>query len=144
LTKEKSALALEKASLSRANKIFKKQVHLQLVLKFEHQEKMAEFTLQVKQVALEQTIMKQKHSEEKSPVELLAKNFFQTWNYQQREIQKEKQEERKEATKDKKAKKVADRLQIVSSDMLRTNQINGGTFPSPGLTLQQVSSFSFV
>jgi hypothetical protein len=73
LAKEKSALALEKASLSRANKFFKKQVDLQLVLKFEHQEKMTEFGLQVKQVALEQTILKWKHSEDKSRVELLAK-----------------------------------------------------------------------
>jgi hypothetical protein len=105
---------------------------------------MAEFGLQVKQVALEQTILKQKHSEDKSRVELLAKKNIQTWNYQQRENQKEKEEQRKEATKDKKAKKVANSLQIVSSDMLRTNRINGGTFPSPGLTLQQVSSFSFI
>jgi hypothetical protein len=54
---------------------------------------MAEFGLQLKQVTLEQSKQKQKHSEGKTRDDLKAKKHFQTWNYEQRELQKEKQEQ---------------------------------------------------
>jgi hypothetical protein len=138
LSQEKSFWRDEKRRLTRSCKTLQKQVNDQLLLKYKHQQTMAEFGLQVKQVALEQMKLKQKNSDEKSEKDMNAKKEFQTWNFQQREIQKEKESQRREETKDKKAKKVADRLQIVSSEMLRTNRLNGGTFPNPGMNLQQV------
>jgi hypothetical protein len=67
---------------------------------------------------------------------------FQTWTYAQRGLQKEKELQRKEKIEEKKNKKVAERLQVISSDMLRTNRISGGAFPNPGLSLQEVSHLS--
>jgi hypothetical protein len=143
LSQEKSFWRDEKVRLTRSCKTLQKQVNDQLVPKYKHQQAMAEFGFQVKQVALEQLKLKQKNCNEKSEKDMNAKKEFQTWNFQQRETQKEKESQQREETKDKKAKKVADRLQIVLSEMLRTNRINGGTFPSPGMNLQQVRTSFF-
>ena len=139
LVSEKNAWKDERKSLSTSNKSLKKLVNDQLEAKYKHQQRMAELALEVKQVALASAKHKQQLSADRNLTNLQAKKEFHTWNYNQRELQKEKELQRKEETKDKKAKKVADRLQIVSSDMLRTNRLNGGTFPSPGLRLEQVS-----
>jgi hypothetical protein len=44
---------------------------------------------------------------------------------------------RKEDAKAKKLKTHAERIQVVSSDMLRTSRLNGGSFPSPALNVQE-------
>jgi hypothetical protein len=140
LVDERAAWKAEKKTLSSSNKSLTKQANLQLDARYKHQQRMAELNLEVKQVALEQSKQKKKQSEDRTVENFNAKKAFHTWNYEQREKQKEKELQRKEDVKEKKARKVADRLQIVSSDMLRsTNRINGGTFPSPGLGLQEVS-----
>jgi hypothetical protein len=78
--------------------------------------------------------------EAKNKEALQQRKEFQTWTYTQRGPQKEKELQRKEEIKEKKSKKVAEQLQVVSSDMLvRINRINGGVFPNPGLSLQEVS-----
>ena len=60
------------------------------------------------------------------------------YNFKKRDAFKIADQKRKEDAKTKKAKTHADRIQVVSSDMLRTSRLNGGSFPSLGLTLQEV------
>ena len=55
---------------------------------------------------------------------------------------KENDISRKEENQREKTKQHADRIQIVSSEMLRTNRLNGGSFPNPGLGFQEVSTES--
>jgi hypothetical protein len=93
-------------------------------------------------VALAQGKQIKVNLEAKNKEALQQRKEFQTWTYAQRGLQKEQELQRKEEIKEKKSKKVAERLQVDSSDMLRTNRINGGAFPNPGLTLQEVSNLS--
>jgi hypothetical protein len=100
---------------------------------------MAEIALKGKEVLLAQGQQRKLNLEAKSKEILQQRKDFQSWTYEQRGLQKEKDLQRKEEIKEKKTKKVADRLQIVSGEMLRTNRLNGGAFPTPALRLEEVS-----
>jgi hypothetical protein len=139
LVKEKSELKTLHQNATKEVKLLNKKVNDQTDAKYAHQQKMAEIALEGKQVTLAQGRQKKLNLEAKNQKVLQQRKEFQTWTYAQRGLQKEKELLRKEELKDKKSKKVAERLQVVSSDMLRTNRINGGAFPNPGLSLQEVS-----
>jgi hypothetical protein len=143
LITEKNAWKKERQALSRDVKSLKTKVSDQAGAKYAHQQKMAEIALEGKHVVLEQGKQKQANLEARNRDEIENKKEYKTWTIEQGEIQKDNAIKRKDAAKDKKTKQVADRLQVVSSDMLRTNQqkINGGAFPSPGTSLQEVSNF---
>jgi hypothetical protein len=80
--------------------------------------------------------------EAKNKEALQQRKVFHTWTYAaQQGLQKEKNLQRKEVIKEKQSKQVAQRLQVVSSDMLRTNHINRGAIPNPRLIFQEVSYF---
>jgi hypothetical protein len=102
-----------------------------------HQQKMAAITLKGKEVVLKQAKQKKANLEAKI---LYQRKEFQAWTYEQQDLQKHKELEKKEEDKEKTQKFAGGCLRVVSSDMLRTNHINGGALPSPGLSLQAVSS----
>jgi hypothetical protein len=139
LVQEKSAWTKDKQNITRESKVLKKKVDDQMSAKFAHLQRMAELTLKGKEVVLAQGKQKHENSELKNREALEQKKAYASWTMEQRAISKQKDLDRKEETKEKKTQKVAERLQVVSSDMLRTNRINGGTFPNPGLSLQDVS-----
>ena len=100
---------------------------------------MATIALQTKTTALELSNAKKATTEYHRNEEYEKKKAFTLFNYEQREIHKDKETKKKEDAKESKIKKVQERIQQVSSDMLRTNRINGGAFPNLGGTLQEVS-----
>jgi hypothetical protein len=142
LTKEKNDWIRLKTVLNKTIKTLEAKVNDQADAKYAHQLNMAEVSLKARQVSLEMSIQRAANSQMKNSDDLAQKMKYQAWNYGQKEIQKDNETKRKEATRDSKAKKVAARLQIVSSGMLRTNIINGGAFPSPALGMREVSLLS--
>jgi len=139
LQAEKIAWVKREKFLSRKIVAFKKKDTEQVKVKYSHQLQMAEIALQSKQVTLAQAKQKQANVGTRNMEMLEQRKAYSTWNYEQRDIAKVKDIERKEELKDLKTQKVWKRLQIVPSDMIRTNQLNGGSFPSPALSLQNVS-----
>jgi hypothetical protein len=136
LVKEKSEWKSLHQNVTKEVKLLNKKVNDQTDAKYAHQQKMAEIALKGKQATLTQGQQNILHLEAKNKEALQQRKEFQTWTYAQRGLQKDKELQRKEEIKEKKSKKVAERLQVVSSDMLRTNRINRAAFPNPGLSLQ--------
>jgi uncharacterized protein (DUF849 family) len=115
ITKEKNDRMRLKTVLNKTIKTLEAKVNDQAEAKYAHQLKMAEVSLKAKQVTLEMSIQRGANSQLKTLDDLAQKMKYQTCNYSQKEIQKGNETRRKEATRDSKAKKVAARLQIVSS-----------------------------
>jgi hypothetical protein len=139
LVQEKNAWVTTRSSISKEVNSLRKKINDQVLAKYAHQQKMAEIALKGKEILLAQEKQRRLNLEAKNKAILEQRKEFQTWTYEQRGLRKEKDLQRKEEIKEKKTKKVADRLQIVLGEMLRTNRLNGGALPTPGLRLEEVS-----
>jgi chromosome segregation ATPase len=140
LTKAKTKWGNEKKKISKTNAILKKKVNAQVKAKYAHQEKMAQLALEAKQVILDTSRQRQGMVTERNQAIQEGKRDLIELNFAMRDGAKVKDLERKEEAKAKKTKAHADRIQVVSSEMLRTNRINGGSFPNAGHSFQEVSA----
>jgi hypothetical protein len=134
---EKTLWTKEKKSITKSNESLEKKLDLQITAKFAHQQKMAEIALDGKRVGLEQSKQRLINTEDKHNTILEGKKELARFNHKKRDESKIADQNRKEEAKSKKAKAHADRIQVVSSEMLRSSRLNGGSFPSPGLNLEE-------
>jgi hypothetical protein len=135
--KEKSAWTKEKKRVSKSNLSLEKNLDRQTTAKYAHQQKMAEIALDGKRVGLEQSKQCQVNADDKQKTIIEGKKELVRFNHKKRDKSKIADLKRKEDEKAKKLKTHAERIQVVSSDMLRTSRLNGGSFPSPALNLQE-------
>jgi hypothetical protein len=135
LNVEKSLWTKEKKNISKSNQSLEKKLDMQMTAKFAHQLKMAEIALDGKRLGLEQTKQRQINLEDRQKTVLEGKKELARFSFKKRDESKIADQQRKEDAKSKKAKTHADRLQVVSSEMLRNTRLNGGSFPSPGLNI---------
>ena len=142
LKKKVTKLDKENKKLSKSNDALSKQVDDQVAAKYVHQQRMAEIKLEAKQVGLNSTKHRQGMALERNKSIHEGKIDLINLTFQMRNKAKENDISRKEEFQRKKTKQHADRIQVVSSEMLRTNRLNGGSFPNPGLGFQEVSAES--
>jgi hypothetical protein len=135
--KEKSAWTKEKKRVSKSNLSLEKTLDRQTTAKHAHQQKMAEIALDGKPVGLEQSKQRQVNADNKQKTITEGKKELVRFNHKKRDKSKIADLKRKEDAKAKKLKTHAERIQVVSSDMLRTSRLNGGSFPSPAPTVQE-------
>jgi hypothetical protein len=135
--KEKSAWTKEKKRVSKSNLSLEKKLDRQTTAKHAHQQKMAEIALDGKRLGLEQSKQRQVHADDKQKTIMEGKKELVRFNHKKRDKSKIADLKRKEDAKAKKLKTHAERIQVVSSDMLRTSRLNGGSFPSPALNVHE-------
>jgi hypothetical protein len=134
--KEKKDWTKEKKDIARSNVSLEKKLNEQTAAKHVHQQRMAEIALENKKVILKVATQRQINQDERHNAIQKGKKELASYTFRKRDAAKVADLNRKDEAKSKKAKVHADRLQVMSSDMLRTNRLNGGSFPSPGLSLQ--------
>jgi hypothetical protein len=137
IVKEKSAWTKEKNRVSKSNLSLEKMLDRQTTAKHAHQQKMAEIALDGKRLGLEQSKQRQAHADDKQKTITEGKKELVRFNHKKRDKSKIADLKRKDDAKAKKLKTHAERIQAASSDMLRTSRLNGGSFPSPALNVQE-------
>jgi hypothetical protein len=135
--KEKSAWTKEKKRVSKSNLSLEKKLDRQTTAKCAHHQKMAEIALDGKRVGLEQSKQRQVNTDDKQKTIMEGEKDLVRFNHKKRDKSKIADLKRKEDAKAKKLKTHAERIQVMSSDMLRTSRLNGGSFPSPALNVQE-------
>jgi hypothetical protein len=128
LVQEKNTWVTTHSSISKEVNSLRKIIYDQVLAKYAHQQKMAKIALKGKEVLLAQGQQRKLNLEAKNKEILEQRKEFQTWTYEQRGLQKEKDLQRKEEIKDKKTKKVANHLQIVSGECFVRTGSTGGCF----------------
>jgi len=140
LKEHNTELEKEIKKISKNNDSLSKKIDDQVGAKYAHQLRMAEIKLEAKQVGLDSTKHRQGMAIERNKSLHEGKRDLINLTFEMRGRAKEADLTRKEENLKKKTKQHADRIQVVSSEMLRTNRLNGGSFPNPGLSFQEVSA----